>query len=102
MDSTVLVSGVIAAFVSQLTKSDKWSHWVTVGYVVLAAFAANYTANGKLDVVSGATAAVVAITSHAVLLRDTPVGKALKWEVWAALFQAIANLLKALAEKPSE
>ena len=102
MDFATLTSGAVAALVTKLTKSDKWSHWVSLGYVVLAAFAASYAMNwGKLDVVAALTSTVVAITGHAVLLRDTPVGKALKWDVLAGLFQAVADLLKAIAEKPT-
>ena len=100
MDVATLTSGAIAALVAQATKSDKWSHWVTLGYVVIASFAASYaTGGGKLDMMAALTSAVVAITGHAVLLQDTPVGKALKWDVLARLFRVIADLLEAIAKK---
>ena len=100
MDIQALLLGVGVAPIAQATKADGWSRWIQVAYpILLAAGVITATSNGQPSTEAIITAAIAALATHSALLADTPVGKALKWNLLGVVLDGIGNLFKGMASK---
>ena len=99
MDTLSLLIGAGSAPLAQVTKADGWSRWVQVAYAVAIAFVGAGAANGGLDAEKGLTAALAALATHSALLADTPVGKAMKWDLLGKVLGGLGEVFKGMAGK---
>ena len=100
MDIQALLIGMGVAPIAQATKADGWSRWIQVGYpIALAAGLITATSNGQPNTEAIITAALSALATHSAILADTPVGKALKWNLLGVVLDGIGNVFKGLVNK---
>lgn len=90
-----------SAVAFQTLKGD-WNRWLTIFVGVGLAALAGYSQGGNQGAI---ISALGALSTHSVLLADTPLGKALKIHVGSGILNKLAELLqnvaKAIENKPN-
>lgn len=98
MDAGILASigtGAASAAGFQALKGP-WNRWITILFAMLVAFGAVMLQGGSVD--DGVVAVLGALSTHSVLLANTPIGNALKWELLPMLLTKVAEVAAKVGE----
>ena len=99
MNMNIILIGIVASVIAQLTKAEGWNRWAKALYgVAIAGGAAFYVTNGDINAMAPVIA--TALSTHSFLLAETPLGSAMKWNLLGKFGDVVRQVFPSNETKP--